>query len=89
MIVQSMTCTDTRNVSKTVAQIRKLEKPVAKLSGLQIPDREAAEALPAIKEKIHIPLIADIHFDFRLALAAVRNGADGIRINPGNIKKKT
>jgi len=83
--VQSMTNTDTRNVKKTVAQIKKLEKAGCELVRVSVPDMESAVALKKIKSKINIPLIADIHFDHRLAIEAIKNGADKIRINPGNI----
>ncbi len=86
--VQSMTKTDTRDIKATVKQIRELEKEGCEIIRIAIPDREAAETIPAIKKRIKIPLIADIHFDYRLALEAMENGADGIRINPGNIKNK-
>jgi (E)-4-hydroxy-3-methylbut-2-enyl-diphosphate synthase len=83
--VQSMTCTDTRNVKATVTQINALEDAGCELVRVAVPDRAAAEALKAIKKQIRLPLIADIHFDHRLALEAIKNGVDGIRINPGNI----
>jgi len=83
--VQSMTNTDTRDVDKTVAQIRRLEQAGCEIIRAAVPDMEAAEAIAQIKKLIKIPLIADIHFDYRLALASVRAGADGLRINPGNI----
>jgi (E)-4-hydroxy-3-methylbut-2-enyl-diphosphate synthase len=85
VVVQSMTNTDTRNVKTTVAQIHALEKAGCEIIRLAVPDRDAAQAIPAIKKKIKIPLIADIHFQYQLAIAAIKNGADGIRINPGNI----
>lgn len=85
MAVQSMTNTDTRNVRVTVAQIKALEKAGCEIVRVAVPDMEAAKAVAVIKEKIGIPLIADIHFDYRLALAAMESGAAGIRINPGNI----
>ncbi|MFB3924952.1 MAG: flavodoxin-dependent (E)-4-hydroxy-3-methylbut-2-enyl-diphosphate synthase [Syntrophales bacterium] len=87
VIVQSMTCTDTKDIGSTVRQIRRLEKAGCEIVRVAVPDREAAAALPFIKKKIGIPLVADIHFDHRLALAAIASGADGVRINPGNIKK--
>lgn len=83
--VQSMTNTITGNVDATVAQIRRLEKAGCEIVRVAVPDEEAALAVSLIKEKISIPLIADIHFDCRLAIAAARYGADGLRINPGNI----
>jgi len=88
--VQSMTNTPTQNIRATVSQIRRLEKAGCEIVRVAVPDMDAAKAITAIKKKITIPLIADIHFDFRLALAAAEAGADGLRINPGNIggKKK-
>lgn len=83
--VQSMTCTHTQDVKSTVAQIKRLEKAGCEIIRVAVPDEEAAAALPAIQKQISIPLIADIHFDYRLALAAARAGANGLRINPGNI----
>ncbi len=85
--MQSMTNTDTRDVASTVAQIKRLEKAGCEIIRIALPDKEAVSAIPAIKEKIHIPLIADIHFDYRLAIDAMKNGVAGIRINPGNIAK--
>ncbi len=84
--VQSMTNTDTRDVKTTVAQIKALEKAGCEIIRVAVPDKKAAEKIAAIKKKINLPLIADIHFDDRLALEAIGQGADGIRINPGNIK---
>ncbi|MFN2355316.1 MAG: flavodoxin-dependent (E)-4-hydroxy-3-methylbut-2-enyl-diphosphate synthase, partial [Desulfopila sp.] len=83
--VQSMTNTDTRDVAATVAQIDELQKAGCELVRVAVPDREAARALRAIRHAITIPLIADIHFDYRLAIAAMEHGAQGIRINPGNL----
>lgn len=83
--VQSMTKTDTRDVRKTVAQIRRLEAAGCEIVRVAVPDEEAARALSEIKKRIGIPLIADIHFNYRLALKALKHGADGLRINPGNI----
>ena len=83
--IQSMTNTKTENVDATVAQILRLEEAGCELVRCTVPDAEAALALGEIKKQIHIPLIADIHFDYRLAIAAIENGADKIRINPGNI----
>ncbi len=83
--VQSMTNTDTRDVDKTVAQIKRLEQAGCEIIRAAVPDMAAAQAIAQIKKQINIPLIADIHFDYRLALASVRAGADGLRINPGNI----
>jgi (E)-4-hydroxy-3-methylbut-2-enyl-diphosphate synthase len=83
--VQSMTNTDTRDVISTVTQIKGLEKAGCELIRVAVPDMEAAGAIRAIRDQIEIPLIADIHFDSRLAVAAVENGAQAIRINPGNL----
>ena len=83
--VQSMTKTDTRDVSSTIRQIKKLEKASCEIIRVAVPDMEAACALPRIKQKINIPLVADIHFDYKLALKAVEFGVDKLRINPGNI----
>lgn len=83
--IQSMTNTKTEDVEATVAQILALEKVGCEIIRCAVPTMEAAEALKAIKQRIHIPLVADIHFDYRLAIAAIENGADKIRINPGNI----
>ncbi|MCR4907406.1 MAG: flavodoxin-dependent (E)-4-hydroxy-3-methylbut-2-enyl-diphosphate synthase [Lachnospiraceae bacterium] len=85
ILIQSMTNTDTRDVTATVGQILKLEKAGCDIVRVTVPDGEAAEALKKIKKEIHIPLVADIHFDYRLAISSVENGADKIRINPGNI----
>ncbi|MGD2126300.1 MAG: flavodoxin-dependent (E)-4-hydroxy-3-methylbut-2-enyl-diphosphate synthase [Desulfobacteraceae bacterium] len=83
--VQSMTNTDTRDIPSTVRQVRQLFKAGCEIVRIAIPDQEAAEALREIKAKVSPPLIADIHFDHRLAIAALKAGADGLRINPGNI----
>lgn len=88
IVVQSMTCTDTRDVKATIEQIRRLEGAGCELVRVAIPDREAACALTDIKKAVGIPLIADIHFNHMLALEAIKSGADGIRINPGNIGGK-
>ena len=85
ILIQSMTNTKTQDVEATVAQILQLEKAGCDIIRCAVPDMEAAKALAKIKEQIHIPLVADIHFDYRLAIAAIENGADKIRINPGNI----
>jgi (E)-4-hydroxy-3-methylbut-2-enyl-diphosphate synthase len=87
IVVQSMTNTDTRNVESTVAQIKKLEKIGCEIIRVALPDKEAVSAVGAIKKKISIPLIADIHFNYRLAVEAMKHGVDGIRINPGNIAR--
>jgi (E)-4-hydroxy-3-methylbut-2-enyl-diphosphate synthase len=83
--VQSMCTTDTRNVAATVKQILELEKVGCEIVRVAVPDIAAAKAIGKIKKKIHIPLVADIHFDYKLALECVRQGIDKIRINPGNI----
>ncbi|MBC2703125.1 flavodoxin-dependent (E)-4-hydroxy-3-methylbut-2-enyl-diphosphate synthase [Desulfobacula sp.] len=83
--VQSMTNTQTQDVEATVNQILSLEKAGCEIIRVAVPDMEAAEAIEKIKQRITIPIIADIHFDFRLALASARAGADALRINPGNI----
>lgn len=83
--VQSMTNTDTRNVEETVRQIERLTEAGCDIVRCAIPDMEAAEAFGKIKKLVKVPLVADIHFDYRLAVAAIKNGADKVRINPGNI----
>lgn len=83
--IQSMTNTKTEDVEATVSQILKLEEAGCDIIRCAVPTMEAAKALSKIKERIHIPLVADIHFDYKLAIAAIENGADKIRINPGNI----
>ena len=85
IVVQSMTKTDTRDVMSTIQQIKELEDCGCELARVAVPDTEAAQAIRTIKRGISIPLIADIHFDYRLALAALEAGADGLRLNPGNI----
>jgi (E)-4-hydroxy-3-methylbut-2-enyl-diphosphate synthase len=84
--VQSMTNTDTRNVKKTVSQIKGLERVGCEIVRVAVPDMEAAKVLSEIKKQISIPLVADIHFSADLALEAIRQGVDKIRINPGNVK---
>jgi (E)-4-hydroxy-3-methylbut-2-enyl-diphosphate synthase len=83
--VQSMTNTDTRDVKATVRQIRRLEKCGCEIVRLGIPDMDAALSLASIKAKTSLPIVADIHFDYKLALEALRQGVDGLRLNPGNI----
>ena len=85
ILIQSMTNTKTQDVAATVAQIHALEKAGCEIIRCAVPDMEAAQALSKIRKEIHIPLVADIHFDYKLAIAAIENGADKIRINPGNI----
>ena len=86
--IQSMCNTDTRDVNATVNQILKLEEAGCEIIRVAVPDMEAAEAIKKIKEQIHIPLVVDIHFDYKLALESMKNGADKVRINPGNIGSK-
>lgn len=83
--IQSMCNTDTRDVKATVDQIKRLEKAGCEIIRVAVPDMEAAECIRDIKKSIDIPLVADIHFDYRLALRCMENGIDKIRINPGNI----
>ncbi len=83
--IQSMCNTKTSDAEATVSQILELEKAGCEIIRVAVPDMEAAEALKEIKKRIHIPLVADIHFDYRLALKAIENGVDKLRINPGNI----
>ena len=85
ILIQSMTNTKTEDVEATVNQILALEAAGCEIIRCAVPTMEAAEALEKIKKQIHIPLVADIHFDYRLAIAAMEHGADKIRINPGNI----
>ena len=87
VIVQSMTNTDTRDVEATVAQINALQEAGCEVIRIALPDNDAVEAIPAIKKRTRLPLIADIHFDSRLAIDAMSHGVAGIRINPGNIAK--
>lgn len=89
ILIQSMTNTATENVKATVAQILELEAAGCDIVRCTVPTREAADALREIKKQTHIPIVADIHFDYRMALAAIENGADKIRINPGNIGEKS
>lgn len=86
--VQSMTNTDTRDAVSTVRQIRELEEAGCEIVRVAVPDMQAAESISRIVSEIHIPLVADIHFDYRLAIASIKNGADKIRINPGNMEKE-
>lgn len=85
IVVQSMTNTQTQNIPDTVSQIHRLEKAGCEIVRVAVPDHEAASAIFSIKEKTSIPIVADIHFDHRLAIASVKSGTDGLRINPGNI----
>lgn len=88
ILIQSMTNTPTEDVEATTAQILRLEKAGCEIIRCTVPTIEAAKALSGIKSRIHIPLVADIHFDYKMAIAAMENGADKIRINPGNIGGK-
>ena len=88
VVVQSMTKTDTRDVPSTVSQIRRLQSAGCEIVRVAVLNKEAAVAIKSIRKKIKIPLIADVHFDHRLAIESVKNGADGLRINPGNIGSK-
>jgi (E)-4-hydroxy-3-methylbut-2-enyl-diphosphate synthase len=83
--VQTMTKTDTRDAAVTISQIKELESIGCEIIRVAVPDQEAAESLKIIKKEISIPIVADIHFDYRLALVAIKSGVDGLRINPGNI----
>ena len=85
ILIQSMTNTKTEDVEATVAQILELEAAGCDIIRSTVPTLEAAKALGEIKKRIHIPIVADIHFDYKLALKAIEEGVDGIRINPGNI----
>ena len=85
ILIQSMTNTKTENVQETVRQIQELERAGCEIIRCAVPNKEAAKAISQIQRQISIPLVADIHFDSRLAIAAIENGADKIRINPGNI----
>ena len=85
ILIQSMTNTRTEDVEATVAQIKRLEEAGCEIIRSTVPTLEAAKALGEIKKQIHIPIVADIHFDYKMAIAAMENGADKIRINPGNI----
>lgn len=88
ILIQSMTNTKTEDVKATVEQIHRLEKAGCEIIRCTVPTLEAATAIKEIKKQISIPLVADIHFDYRMAIAAMENGADKIRINPGNIGSK-
>ena len=88
IIVQSMTNTDTRDFKKTIIQIKKLEKIGCEIIRVAVVDIEAANAIKKTKKEISIPIIADIHFDYMLAIESIKSGVDGLRINPGNIGSK-
>ncbi len=83
--VQSMTNTDTRDVKSTLEQVKKLEEAGCEIIRISVPDKESAKALPKIKKEMSVPLVADIHFDYLMAIASIKAGADKIRINPGNM----
>jgi (E)-4-hydroxy-3-methylbut-2-enyl-diphosphate synthase len=87
VVVQSMAKTDTRDIQATVNQINELADCGCEIARVAVPDFEAAEAISIIKKKTSIPIIADIHFDYRLALKSLKAGADGLRLNPGNIRE--
>jgi len=86
VVVQSMTTGDTRDVKASIAEIKTLEDEGCEIVRVAVPDMEAADAIPAIRAGTNIPIIADIHFHYELALASVKNGVDGLRLNPGNIR---
>jgi (E)-4-hydroxy-3-methylbut-2-enyl-diphosphate synthase len=88
LFIQSMTTTKTHDVEATVAEIKRLEEAGCQIVRVACPDERAANAIPEIKKRINIPLVVDIHFDYKLALKAIEGGADKIRINPGNIGKR-
>lgn len=86
VVIQSMTNTFTKDIDRTVEQILSLEKAGCELIRVACLDEEDAYSIKYIKEKIHIPIVADIHFDYKIALAAIESGVDKLRINPGNIR---
>lgn len=88
VILQSMCTTKTADVAATVAEIKRLEEAGCQIVRVTVNNKEAAEAIKDIKRQINIPLVADIHFDHRLALLAIENGIDKVRINPGNIGRR-
>ncbi|MGE5404250.1 MAG: flavodoxin-dependent (E)-4-hydroxy-3-methylbut-2-enyl-diphosphate synthase, partial [Candidatus Saccharibacteria bacterium] len=88
VVVQSMTCTDTRDSKATIEQINRLAKAGCEIARVAVPDQEAAVAMKEIKKHSPIPVIADIHFDYKLALASLEAGVDGLRLNPGNIGER-
>jgi len=88
IVVQSMTKTDTRDVNATVNQVKQLQECGCEIVRIAVPDRQAADSIPAIKKNTSLPIIADIHFDYRLALASLHAGIDGLRLNPGNIRDR-
>jgi (E)-4-hydroxy-3-methylbut-2-enyl-diphosphate synthase len=88
VVVQSMAKTDTRNIKATVNQINELSDCGCQIARVAVPDLEAIQAISTIRRKTSIPIIADVHFDYRLALEALKAGADGLRLNPGNIRER-
>jgi len=86
--VQSMTKTDTRDVNATANQVKELQECGCEIVRIAVPDRQAVDSIPAIKKNTSLPIIADIHFDYQLALASLQAGIDGIRLNPGNIRDR-
>src|SRR5690625_6070153 len=88
VIIQAMTTTKTHDVEATVNEINRLEEAGCQIVRVACPDDRAADAIPEIKKRINIPLVVDIHFNYKLALKAIEGGADKIRINPGNIGKR-
>ena len=88
VVVQSMTKTDTRDIKATLSQIKRLERAGCEVVRIAVPDRESVEALGEIRKNTSIPLVADIHFDYRLAIVSLEKGVDALRINPGNIGSK-
>ena len=88
IVVQSMTKTDTQDIQATMNQIKELEECGCEIVRLAVPNKEAAKSISAIKKSVSLPLVADIHFDYRLALAVLEAGVDGLRLNPGNIRDR-
>lgn len=88
VVIQSMCTTKTADVEATVAEIHRLEEAGCQIVRVTVNNEEAADAIKEIKKRISIPLVADIHFDYRLALKAIENGIDKVRINPGNIGRR-
>jgi (E)-4-hydroxy-3-methylbut-2-enyl-diphosphate synthase len=87
IVVQGMTKTDTRDVKATVFEIKELQKAKCKIVRIAVPDKKAAESLSEIKKAVTAPIVADIHFDWKLAIASIEAGVDGLRLNPGNINR--
>lgn len=87
VVIQSMCNTKTKNIEATVKQVLELEKAGCEIVRVACLDIDDAKAIKNIKSQIHIPIVADIHFDYRIALEAIKNGVDKVRINPGNIRK--